>query len=317
MLLDAGGRVRGIKNLHAKLYLFGTNRAIITSANLTKAALTRNHEFGLVADDESFIEECWNYFDELRQRGSSAELSADMLDSWAEKVTRYRQGSGWPRRERELGDFGADAGLSTSPPVSLPPSVANADQAFVKFLGNSNERGPVSQDIFEVIKHEGCHRVLAYPATRRPRSVEDHAVMYMARFTDERDIRIFGRAVGMKHQPGWDDASAEDIELRSWRKQYSRYIRVYDAEFVAGTMANGISLSELMDTLGSDSFAPTQRNAAHGTGNTDPRRAYRQQAAVELSPQGMVWLGERLQAAFDKHGKVPQDILEELDWPGV
>ena len=42
MLLDAGASIRGIRNLHAKLYLFGTSRAIITSANLTEAALTRN-----------------------------------------------------------------------------------------------------------------------------------------------------------------------------------------------------------------------------------------------------------------------------------
>lgn len=47
----------------------------------------------------------------------------------------------------------------------------------------------------------------------------------------------------------------------------------------------------------------------------DPRRAYMQQPAVELSSQGLSWLGERLQAAFDKHGKVPQEALDELGWP--
>ena len=191
---------------------------------------------------------------------------------------------GGPIARGGLGDFGADAGLESPPPV-LPVVVADADQAFVKFLGNSDERVPVSLATIEVIKHEGCHRVLAYPATKRPRSVEDGAVMFIARLTDERDIRIFGRAVGMKYHPGRDDASAEDIELRSWRKEYPRYIRVHHAEFVAGTMANGISLNELMDALGSDSFASTQRNAGLGTGNTYPRRAYRQQAAVELSSQ--------------------------------
>ena len=311
MLLDADASIRGIRNLHAKLYLFGKSRAIITSANLTKAALTQNQEFGVVADDAAVIAACRNYFDELWRRGCSAALSRDMLDCWAEKVTHYRLASGRPRRARELGDFGAKAGLESPPPV-LPVVVADADQAFVKFLGRSDKREPVSQAIIEVIEHEGCHRALAYPATKRPRSVEDGAVMFMARFTDERDIRIFGRAVGMKYHPGRDDASAEDIKLRSWREEYSRYIRVHHAEFVAGTMANGISLNELMGALGSDSFAPTQRNAARGTGNTYPRRAYRQQAAVELSSQAIAWLGRRLQAAFDAHGKVPQDTLDEL-----
>ena len=310
MLLDADASVRGIQNLHAKLYLFGKSRAIITSANLTKAALTQNQEFGVVSEDAAVIAACRNYFDELWQRGCSADLSRDMLDCWAEKVTRYRLASGRPRRARELGDFGAKAGLESPPPV-LPSVFANPDQAFVKFLGRSDKRGPVSQAIIKVIEHEGCHRVLAYP--KRPRSVKDDALIFMGRFTDEPDIRIFGRAVGMKHHPGRDDASAEAIKRREWREKYSNYIRVYKAEFVAGTIANGISLYELMDALGSDSFASTQRNAARGTGNTNPRRAYGQQPAVELSPQGISWLGERLQAAFDAHGKIPQDTLDQLD----
>ena len=310
MLLDAGASIRGIQNLHAKLYLFGTSRAIITSANLTKAALTQNQEFGVVADEAAVTEACRNYFDELWRRGCSAALSRDMLDCWAEKVTRYRLASGKPRRARELGDFGARAGLESLPPV-LPPVFANPDQAFVKFLGRSDKRGSVSQAIIKVIEHEGCHRVLAYP--KRPRSVKDDALIFMGRFTDEPDIRIFGCAVGMKYHPGRDDASAEDIELRCWREKYSNYIRVYKAEFVAGTIANGISLYELMDALGSDSFASTQRNAACGTRNTDPRRAYGQQPAVELSPQGISYLGKRLQAAFDAHGRVPQDTLDQID----
>jgi hypothetical protein len=47
---------------------------------------------------------------------------------------------------------------------------------------------------------------------------------------------------------------------------------------------------ELMDALGANSFAPTQRNALRGEGNFHPRKAYRQQAAVELSGEGLSWL---------------------------
>lgn len=311
MLLDAGAGVRGIQNLHAKLYIFGASRAIITSANLTRAALTRNQEFGVVADDAAVIAACRNYFDALWQCGSAANLSRDMLDSWAEEVTRFHTfGCERSRFARSLGDFGAQAGFEPPQPV-LPVALADAGQAFIKFLGNSKERKPISYPVAEVIQHEGCHRVLAYP--QRPVSVEDGALMFMGRFTDKpNDIRIFGRGVGMRHRPDRDVASAEDIDRRSWREKYSRYIRVHHAEFVAGTLANGVSLNELMEALGSDSFAPTQRNAVLGAGNTDPRLAYRQQPAVELAPQGIFWLGERLQAAFDVHGTVPQDALGEI-----
>ena len=312
MLLNADASIRGIQNLHAKLYLFGKSRAIITSTNLTKAALTRNQEFGVVTDAPAVIKTCRNYFNELWQRGGPEALSIDRLDCWEKKVARYRLASGRSRRARELGDFGVDAGLEPRPPI-LPVVGADVDQAFVKFLGKSDNRVPVSQATIKVIKDEGCHRFLSYPKTKRPISVEDGAVMFIARLTDEPNIRIFGRAVGMKYHPGRDDASAEEIALRPWKKDYPRYIRVYHTEFVAGTIANGISLNELMCALKSDSFTSTQRNAACGTGNMKPRRAYGQQAAVELSPQGISWLGERLQAAFDEHGKVPQDILNQID----
>jgi hypothetical protein len=67
-----------------------------------------------------------------------------------------------------------------------------------------------------------------------------------------------------------------------------------------------------MDDLGADAFASTQRNAALGEGNIDPRHAYRQAAHVELSAQGLEWVRDRLQAAFDEHGTVPRVWLEKV-----
>ena len=157
---------------------------------------------------------------------------------------------------------------------------------------------------------------MAYPATRRPRGVRNDAVIFIARLTqDPTDIRIFGRAIGMKYTDERDDATPDDIARRPWKEKWSRYIRVHHAEFVAGAMENGISLNELMAALSADSFASTQRNAVRGEGNTNPRRAYLQRADVQLSGDGLSWLSERLQAAFEAHGTVPQDTLNRLDWP--
>src|SRR5438034_8452232 len=39
LLLESGAQIRGVTNLHAKLYLFDNSRAILTSANLNDAAL--------------------------------------------------------------------------------------------------------------------------------------------------------------------------------------------------------------------------------------------------------------------------------------
>lgn len=319
MLLDAGAQVRGIRKLHSKLYLFA-NRTIVTSANLTKAALDSNHEFGLVTDDPPIIATCRDYFEDLWQRGAS-NLSYEQVDAWEKAVNRHWILGGRPSSKKGLGDFGADAGGVRITPVRIPTIAADAPQAIIKLLGKSNEREVLSAATIDVIAADGCHWAVAYPSSKRPVGVKDGAVVFIARLTRDpnnvhpNDIHIFGRAIGMKHQPGRDDATAADIALRPWKEVWSRYIRVHKAEFVAGALQNGVSLNELMKTLAADSFASTQRNSLRGEGNTNPRKAYRQQAAVELSADGLSWLSERLQSAFDTHGMVALEAHKQLDWP--
>lgn len=317
-LLADGAKVRGLKNLHAKMYLFGSSRAIVTSANLTEAALARNHEFGMISQDTAIVSACRHYFDHLWAR-SGVELTVGQLNEWDEIVMRHQVNGGRPIQRPSLGDFGADAGIVASPPSLVPTRVADATQAFVKFLGEGKYRVPLSFPTVQEIDRTGCHWAVAYPTKKRPRAVRDDALIFIGRLTNEpNDIRVFGRAIGMRYVAGRDDATMQEIAHREWKAKWPRYIRVHHPEFVAGTLTNGVSLNELMTALGASSFAPTMRNAEDGDGkNTDPRKAYRQQAAVELSVEGMSWLSERLQAAFDRHGKVPQDELDKLDWPVV
>ena len=86
-LLEAGAQLRGVRNLHAKLYLFGISRVIVTSANLTEAALLRNHEFGFVAADTAIIKRCQRYFDDLWARAGQ-NLTAERLDNWEKQLSR-------------------------------------------------------------------------------------------------------------------------------------------------------------------------------------------------------------------------------------
>lgn len=138
----------------------------------------------------------------------------------------------------------------------------------------------------------------------------------MARMvTDPNDIIIYGRAIGMAYVPGRDDASDAELALRPWKSQWSHYVRVHHAQFIAGTLRNGIPLSALMDTLGANAFASTEDNARRGTGNVNPRLAFRQQPAVRLSADGAAWLTERFEQAIVISGTVAEDELAGLDWP--
>jgi len=323
-LLDAGANVRGVKNLHAKLYLFGKRRAIITSANLTQAALDSNHEFGMVTTDGAAVENCSDYFNNLWCR-AGADLLPDQLDDWDITMTHYREGGGRPKARSRLGDFGVDIGIDDAGPVHMPTAVHDDVQAFVKFLGTSDDRLPPSTSTEDEIKGAGCHWSVGYPDYadgRRPRAVQDGDIVFIGRLTQDQqrtpvsnDIHVFGRAIGMAHRPGRDDATSADLELRHWRARWPHYNRIYHAEFVDGTIGNGVSLYELMEALDFNSFASTQEHASRGEGNTNPRAAIQRQPHVKLSTQGLSWLSERLQAAFDAHGKVSLESIEGLDWP--
>ena len=157
------GPFAGIRRLHAKLYIFGTGRAIVTSANLTGAGLTANREFGVVTEDSAAIERCLAWFDALWQDAGS-DLQHSQLDRWAHTLSNHLASGAPPSDTGDLGDFGAETGLEPLPFSSPPPIFADPPQAFVKFLGEGANRVPLDFPTVEEIDRAGCHWALAYPA---------------------------------------------------------------------------------------------------------------------------------------------------------
>jgi hypothetical protein len=314
LLHENGAQIKGIRNLHAKLYLFGNSRAIVTSANLTEAALKRNHEFGFVAMDQTIVQRCRDYFDDLWPRAGNS-LDAVQLASWELQIEKARTQGAGPLTRGGLKDQGADVGFE-SLPSSSAPFTALTGRAFVKLFGEGDNRFERDSTIFDAIDDSGSHWACSYPKNKRPRQVEDGDVMFLAALVPHpNDSLIYGRAIGMAHQPGRDDATKADIQRRDWKSRWPHYVRVHSGEFIAGTLTNGISLSRLMDELGSEAFASTQDNAAAGVGNTDPRQSLKQQAQVRLSAQGYAWLQREFEAALSRHGRIPDAELATLDWP--
>lgn len=76
-------------------------------------------------------------------------------------------------------------------------------------------------------------------------------------------------------------------------------------------MANGVSLNELMASLGSHAFTSTKRNAAKNrasgtnTFNVDPRKGYLRKPGVELTAEPLDWLSQRLDNSFQRWGNAP------------
>jgi hypothetical protein len=317
-ILQAGGKVRGIRGLHAKLFLFGETRAAVTSANLTTRGMRTNHEFGCVSEERGFVTACSAYFDKLWSSAGN-DLQLPQLDQWETDLDQFLDTGGRPGEHLALPDHGAAVpGVSSSSVDDWTPEGWPADSAqfFVKFFGQGSNRAPHHFPVIEEVARTGCHWACTYPADRRPRSVRDGDTMFLARLArDPDDTLIFGRAIARAHREGHDDAAPPEVAARPWKKTWPHYIRVHHAEFVAGDLGNGVSLRELMTALGPDSFVSTQTNRLVGSGNIDPRLAVRQQPAVRLTDEAAAWLTARLEQAFVEHGRIPPGELHKLDWP--
>lgn len=317
LLLDKRAEVRGLRNLHAKVYLFGSERVIVTSANLTNAAFRNNHEMGIASSQEELVRACSEYFNGLWPRVGE-NLTRAKLEKWQKVVNAHFVNRANIRTLPPLGDEGVAIELSASfgPSGRRETVTANGPQAFVKFMGEGDNRVALDQSVMHEIRDAGCHWAATYPKSKRPRSVHDGDVIFFGRLThDPNDIFIIGRAIGLQHVDDRDVATPEDIKARPWKVDWPNYIRVQQPEFVQGVVGNGVSLNGMMDHLGSDSFEPTYQNAIAGKGNTNPRKAYRQQAAVKLTAKAAAYMSHRLDDAMATHGRISNREMDSLDWP--
>lgn len=136
---------------------------------------------------------------------------------------------------------------------------AESTQAHLKFMGTGTTTDRLSPDteVLGQIIESGCYYACCYPEKRRPRKEKAGDTIFLGRFTDSPDdTLIYGRAIALRqHDDELDNATPEEIVARPWKATWPRYIRVHHAEFIAGRLANGISLETLMTTLEADSVA--------------------------------------------------------------
>lgn len=303
LILEAGGKVRGVRGLHSKLYLFGGTSVIATSANVTDAALHHNHEFGFAAEEPDIVETCKRYFDDL-WKDAKPSLTSEQLRTWRAILDEQRSKGSGAKKGPPLPDFGVDIDLR-SPFAPTDETAPQENNAFIKFFGSADRRAPRTLAVDELVAESGANWACTYPESKPPRQVEDGDVIYTGRLVHSpNDLLIFGRVIGRKHRDDQDVASAAEIAIQPWKAQWPRYVRVHGGRFLNGTLEDGISMSEMMTTLGADAFESTQRNAREGSGNTDPFASYGRKAHMILTDRSRAWIDERLEALLRRHGEI-------------
>jgi hypothetical protein len=86
----------------------------------------------------------------------------------------------------------------------------------------------------------------------------------------------------LRHVPGGDDATPEDIARRPWKETWPRYIRLHHAEFVAGATLFD-NPEEAEDGEGSeDADAHDADSGSGGKGNKVKRKAWNQRRGKTL-----------------------------------
>ncbi len=319
VLDDAGADVRGLQDLHSKVFVFGSACAMVTSANLTEAGLARNPEFGCISTDGDFVAACDSYVTRLHRE--SEPLDPDKLDEWQATVNDSLRRAGRDPLG-SLPDYGAAPSRPPAPPVRVAPAVdasnegwtAESQRAFIKFAGRGRERSPLDTRVLDEIDRSGSFKFCSYPkGGGHIRRVWDGDTMFLSRMTHTpNDHRIIGRATGIEHDDEKDVATTAEIREREWLEEFPFLVRVHHPVFINGVLGDGISLDELMDELQADSFLSTQERARAGEADVNPRQSLARKADVRLSPEAFRWLTHRFEDALARHGSIPQAEIDTL-----
>jgi HKD family nuclease len=313
-ILKRGDEIKGLKNLHSKLYVFDSREAILSSANLTQAALLKNFEFGMHTSSPEAISSLESYFDNLWEKIPST-LNYQQIEKWRKEIDSEAKKGKNSYENRDLKDYGHSLkNTQKTGSEKYFSNLKNEKQYFIKFFGEGNNRANRDMHILEEIERSGCHWACTYPTNKRPRKVRDGAIMFMGRLSSNpNDILIYGYATGKSYKDGRDDATQYDLKIRSWKEKWPRYIRVHDAHFINGTLKDGISMNELMEKFGYNSFASTLRNKIKEDGNINPRTAYMQQASVELTEDAASWLKDTIDTKLSYYGQISNSILSKIE----
>lgn len=301
-LLERGSEIKGIEELHSKLYLFDERSVIITSANFTNGGFFRNKEFGIKSDDINTVKSSVTYFNELWGIENS-KLTVQQLEEWKLIVRRDRSGD---NPLEPLPDFGK----------SYQHKVIGSNRKyFIKFFGKGDYRLPLSHSVRNEIRFSCSHFALSFSRNKRdsrPRRYQTGDIVYMAMITDTYDYAIFGKAEAVVHDDKRDIANDEDINAIDWLAEWPILVRVTSPVFIDTTLSNCPKMNNLIEELGSSSFESTRRRYNGGERNIEPKKSLKQKADVQLSDLSALWLEERFLICINENGSVPESVIASL-----
>lgn len=329
MLVQSGVRIYALRYLHAKLYLIDDMTGLMGSANFTSGGFRLNHELSLLLHDEpGIISELQAYYDgvlseiapqeegpvtiEVIER-EQAELSA-VMSNWQSKQINYFFGNAKQRGaiiSKVKSDTSTPAEDNIQTILSQYVKAAPSQQAWLKFEGLSEDReDPNALYSFNRLEHPPCD-ITCFPEAKKPTGIHSGDPIYMAVVTWDAKGRETPVIVGRCTTPGFEKenmATEQMIIDRPWMKRFPAYLVLQNLEFLTTAQKNGISLIELLGTIGTDLYPST---FGTGTPMSTLRTIHYQQSHLRITDVAARYIDSEFERLAKQYGTNLRPISNE------
>lgn len=327
-LLHAGAKIYALMHLHTKLYIFDTNSVITGSFNFTFNGFYKNHEFGILMEEEpAFTKECIDYFYGLLIRIKEAgeylftQARIDIEKAAVKKALPHRRGKASSIKQYNLERWGADiqdlSRSSDSPEIwsqfdvnkqndFIENSLDKLSAAemrrkntgiWIKFEGSGDRRIDNTLDYMDrkVGLYEHKNRTF-FP--QRPKSIKKGEIVFIVVVSHDNNRGtpiIIGYAEAGGYNEG-NEIGPEDLFYQDTNGQYKYFIELYNAKYLSGPVLNGISMVHLCDVLRSDLY-PTYKE--------DPAKilsTHHQKSHLQITKKARNHILKELHNLFETYG---------------
>lgn len=311
-LEQAGVEIYALKDLHAKLYLFDDNVAIIGSANFTGGGFGNNIELSLYIEDEyDLIQRLSNYFDQLLstvQATGDFRITESKIETESlivQKAVKGRDHTSQPNPVR----FGAEIakGVPDLAPVDDVEKILGIPDAGIsavlKFEGTSHRRldpnGKYAPSYYS-------HRAIYFTSSSKsPRSLTANTTVFLSAVSRDKSGADIPIIVGRAKTRGYNPSNVTDSTLINeypWAVDYPYYVELYDIETVDTQIANCISLNSLIAEVGYKLYPSTENDPTVPVPSL--RTRHHQKAYIAITPYAATRINAMLEGLFNRYGKV-------------
>jgi len=281
-----------------------------------------NMEFGLLVNDNKIVLKCIDYFNFLWNRSKNS-LTISKLNGWNKKINKLKKAKKEERSNLGLKDEGnncfdnneVENDLEISKPVyktEIKKKYFYSNKRFfVKYIGATDGRVPLTKSIKEVIKDSLSHEAIFY--SYHPKQISDGDIIYFGRMTYEPyDYAIYGKAFGKAHDRKLHKINSS-TKTKPWQKKYCYYNLVEEPVFQDGKFDNCVLFREdLIANFGYNSLISTQKRWRKGERNIEVSNSLMQRQYIEITPEAAKWLDAQLEIRLKQNGIVSNEYLKNL-----